>query len=130
MILLDVEKAFDSVWHKALLHKLLQRGCDIFLGRLIFSFVKGRSFQVSVCSAKSSSHNILFGVPQGAILSPTLYNIFTLDVPSAAALGFGQVGHCFTKYLKKHKSFVLLLSLRFFHFNFLEGFMFLPHRNF
>jgi hypothetical protein len=35
-----------------------------------------------------------------------------------------------TKYLKKHNFFVLLLSLRFFHYNFLEGFMFLPHRNF
>jgi Reverse transcriptase (RNA-dependent DNA polymerase) len=51
MFLLDVEKVFDSVWHKALLHKLLQRGCDIFLARLIFSFIKGRSFQVSVGSA-------------------------------------------------------------------------------
>jgi Reverse transcriptase (RNA-dependent DNA polymerase) len=80
-VLLDVEKAFDSVWHKTLLHKLL-RGCDIFLARLIFSFIKGRFFQVSVGSAKSSAYNIPFGVPQGAILSPTLYNIFTPDVPS------------------------------------------------
>jgi hypothetical protein len=30
---------------------------------------------------------------------------------AAAALGYGQVGHCPTKYLKKHKSFVLLRSL-------------------
>jgi Reverse transcriptase (RNA-dependent DNA polymerase) len=87
MLLLDNEKAFDSVWQKALLHKLLQRGCDIFLARLIFSFIKGLSFQVSVGSAKSSSHNIPFGVPQGAILSPTLYNIFTSDVPSSDFCG-------------------------------------------
>jgi hypothetical protein len=40
MLLLDVEKAFDSVWHEALLHKLLINGCDIFLARLIFSFPK------------------------------------------------------------------------------------------
>jgi hypothetical protein len=45
----------------------------------------------------------------------------------AAALGHGQVGHCPTKSLKKHKSFVVLLSV---HYNFLEGFMFLPHRYF
>jgi Reverse transcriptase (RNA-dependent DNA polymerase) len=41
-----------------------------------------RMFQISVGSAKSSSHYIAFGVPQSAILSPTLYNIFTSDVPS------------------------------------------------
>jgi hypothetical protein len=40
MFLLDVEKAFDSVWHEALIHKLLVNGCDIFLARLIFSFLK------------------------------------------------------------------------------------------
>jgi Reverse transcriptase (RNA-dependent DNA polymerase) len=87
MLLMDVEKTFDSVWRKALLHKLLQRGCDIFLARSIFSFIKGRSFQVSVGSAKSSSHNIPFGVPQVAILSPILYNIFTSDVPSSDFCG-------------------------------------------
>jgi Reverse transcriptase (RNA-dependent DNA polymerase) len=36
MLLLDVEKASDSVWHKALLHKLLQRGFDIFLASFLF----------------------------------------------------------------------------------------------
>jgi Reverse transcriptase (RNA-dependent DNA polymerase) len=49
--------------------------------------MKGRSFQVSVGSAKSSSHNIPFGVPQGAILSLTLYNIFTSDVLSSNFCG-------------------------------------------
>ncbi len=84
MLLLDVEKAFDSVWHEALLHKLLQRGCDIFLARLIFSFLKGRTFQVKIGNITSNSHSIPYGVPQGAILSPTLYNIFTSDVPTSS----------------------------------------------
>jgi hypothetical protein len=44
MLLLHVEKAFDSVWHEDLLHKLLVNACDIFLSRLIFSFLKNRSF--------------------------------------------------------------------------------------
>lgn len=83
MLLLDVEKAFDSVWHEALLHKLIQWGCDIFLARIIFSFLKGRSFQVCIGNSKSPSFVIPYGVPQGAILSPTLYNIFTSDVPTS-----------------------------------------------
>jgi len=84
LLLLDVEKAFDSVWHEALLHKILMKGCDIFLARLIFSFLKNRTFQVVIGREKSSYQNIPFGVPQGAILSPTLYNIFTSDIPTSA----------------------------------------------
>jgi Reverse transcriptase (RNA-dependent DNA polymerase) len=87
MLLLDVEKAFDLVWHKALLHKLLQWGCDIFLTRLIFSVIKVRTFQVRGGSVKLSSQNNPFGVSQGAKLSPTLYNIFTSDVSSSAFCG-------------------------------------------
>jgi hypothetical protein len=75
MLLLDVEKAFDSVWHESLLHKLLSKGCNISLVRLIFSFLKERSFQVCVGKAESLSCNISYSVPQGAILSPTLYII-------------------------------------------------------
>jgi hypothetical protein len=59
------------------------RGCNISLARLIFSFLKERSFQVCVDKAQSSSCNIPYGVPQGAILSPTLYKIFTSDIPNA-----------------------------------------------
>ena len=79
-----MEKAFDSVWHEALLYELLQRGCDIFLARLIFSFLKDRTFQVKIFNIKSNSYSIPYGVPQGAILSPTLYNIFTSDVPTSS----------------------------------------------
>lgn len=77
------QRAFDSVWHDALLHKLIAWGCDLFLAKLIFSFIKGRSFQVSIGNSKSPTHEIPYGVPQGAILSPTLYNVFTSDVPTS-----------------------------------------------
>jgi hypothetical protein len=48
MLLLDVEREFESVWHEALMHKLFMKGSDIFLAQLIFSFLKNRSFQVCV----------------------------------------------------------------------------------
>jgi hypothetical protein len=83
MLLLDVERAFDSVWHDALLHKLILRGCNIFLVQIIYSFLNDRTFQVSLAKSKSSVCNIPYGVLQGAVLSPTLlYNFFTLDAPT------------------------------------------------
>jgi Reverse transcriptase (RNA-dependent DNA polymerase) len=83
MLLLDVEKAFDSVWHEALLYKLIMKGCDLYLARLILSFLKNRTFQVRVDGVDSILCGIPYGVPQGAILSPTLYNIFTSDIPTS-----------------------------------------------
>jgi hypothetical protein len=82
MLLLDVKRAFDSVWHDALLHKLILRGCNIFLVRIIYSFLNDCTFQVSVGKSKSSVYNIPYGVPQGAVLSPTLFNFFTSDAPT------------------------------------------------
>jgi hypothetical protein len=88
MLLLDVERAFDSVWHNALLHKLILRGCNFFLVRVIYSFLKYHSFQVSVGKSKSSVCNIPYGVPLGVVLSPTLYNFFTPTVDSVSSLNF------------------------------------------
>jgi hypothetical protein len=62
------------------LPKLLARGCDISLARLIFYFLKKHCFQVCVGKAQSLSCNIPYGVPQVAILSPTLYTLFTSDI--------------------------------------------------
>jgi hypothetical protein len=83
MLLLDVQKAFDTVWHEALLYKLITKGCDLYLSRLILSFLKNRTFQVFVDGVKSLDCSIPYGVPQGAILSPILYNIFTADIPTS-----------------------------------------------
>jgi hypothetical protein len=58
MLLLDVERAFHSVWHDALLHKPILWGCNIFLVRIIYSFLNDRTFQVSVGKSKSSVCNI------------------------------------------------------------------------
>jgi hypothetical protein len=78
MLLLDLERAFDSVWHDALIHKLILRGCNIFLVRIIHSFLNDRS----VGKSKSSVCNIPYGVPQGTVLSRTFYNFFPSDAPT------------------------------------------------
>lgn len=81
LILLDVEKAFDSVWQQALVHKMHHYAFPVYLTKIIQSFLEERSFQVIVRDQLSQIYSIPFGVPQGSTLSPVLYNIFTSDVP-------------------------------------------------
>lgn len=80
MVLLDVEKAYDSVWQDATVHKLYRSNCPLYLVKIVQSFITNRTFRVSVKGSFSERHNIPFGVPQGSVLSPTLYNVFTSDV--------------------------------------------------
>lgn len=77
---LDVEKAYDSVWQQAVVFKLNQVNCPMYITKIIQSFLSARSFEVVINGSKSSTYRIPFGLPQGSVLSPTLYNIFTADI--------------------------------------------------
>ena len=81
MILLDVEKAFDRVWHLGLIYKLIQIKLQPNIIKIIHSFLMNRKFFVEINGRKSANHSIPFGVPQGAASSPILYNIYTHDIP-------------------------------------------------
>lgn len=81
MIAFDVEKAFDRVWHNGLLYKLITINMPHYLTHMIASFLSDRNFSVRIGQATSSLYSINFGVPQGSVLSPILYNIFTYDIP-------------------------------------------------
>jgi hypothetical protein len=56
------KKAFDITWHSGLLYKLFK-----------FEFLSQRKFRVSVEGVMSASRVTQAGVPQGSILSRTLY---------------------------------------------------------
>lgn len=80
MVLLDIEKAFDSVWHDGLIFKLHSAGIPIALIKLVASFLRDRSFTVTVNGTNSSHRHIPAGLPQGSVISPILYAIFTSDL--------------------------------------------------
>ena len=81
MTLLDIEKAFDAVWHDALRHKLLLLNFPMFIIKIVSSFLENRASFVSVNKLNSSKFTVPAGVPQGSPLSPYLFNLFINDMP-------------------------------------------------
>lgn len=82
MILLDIEKAFDSVWHDGLVHKLIKMKLPNFLIRIINSFIRNRHFSVHVNRGVSQQVQIPAGLAQGTCISPILYALYVADMPS------------------------------------------------
>lgn len=80
-VFLDVAQAFDRVWHDGLLFKLLFLPSPLFL--TLKSFLTNRTFVVRCVDELSNTHPIRAGVPQGSILAPTLYNLYTADLPQS-----------------------------------------------
>lgn len=79
-VFLDVQQAFDRVWHNGLLYKIKQTLPHQYY--LLFkSYLSERFFQVKVENDLSEYHLVQAGVPQGSVLGPTLYLIYTADIP-------------------------------------------------
>ena len=82
LVMLDVAKAFDSVWHFGLIAKLIRFGLPMKLCDTIKDFLANRKFRVRVNKDKSQWKQIRAGTPQGALLSPLLYALYTADIPT------------------------------------------------
>jgi hypothetical protein len=80
-VFLDVEKAFDRVWHKGLLHKLRAIALPTILFNVIKSYLKDRVFDIRVGDARSPLRPLTAGVPQRISLSPLLFALYVRDVP-------------------------------------------------
>jgi hypothetical protein len=82
-VFLDIEKAFDTIWHTGLVHELPILDFSVSLIKLISSFLYKRKFFVSVEDEMSAPRIMKAGMPQGSVLSPTLFNMYVNDTPQA-----------------------------------------------
>ena len=81
LVLRDIKKAFDKVWIKGLIYKLKKINTPIHLLRLIISYLSNRVAKIVLYGEQGREFNLETGVPQGDVLSPTLFLLLTNDYP-------------------------------------------------
>ncbi|KAG0413173.1 hypothetical protein HPB47_009671 [Ixodes persulcatus] len=75
LVAVDLRKAFDTVEHSAVIEALEESGAGTRIINFVKSFLKNRTFEISSGAQQPRMFQNFRGVPQGAILSPTLFNL-------------------------------------------------------
>ena len=84
IVLRDVSKAFDKIWYNGLKFKILRLQLPPTFTKILCTFLDRRIATISIGNHLGPPFSIRSGVPQGSPLSPTLYSLYTADLPAAS----------------------------------------------
>ena len=79
-VITDLSKAFDCLDHELLTAKLNAYGFSLPALRLINDYLSNRKQRTKIDNTYSTWLDIIFGVQQGSILGPLLFNVFLVDL--------------------------------------------------
>ena len=84
---LDIQKAYDTVWHDGLWYKLWDMGVKGRMWRVIKKMYMSSRNAVLLEGEKSDSFNVEVNVAQGCSLSPILFSVFINDLLKRSRTG-------------------------------------------
>ena len=83
LICKDISKAFEKVWHRGLHYKILNLDLPLILEKILCNFTTDRRVQIKYENEIDEGFDILSGVPLDSVISPTLFIMYTSDIPPA-----------------------------------------------
>ena len=79
---IDISKAFDAIPRRRLITKINNTNMENNTKRWLANYLTGRQAHVNFNGKQSQTRNFPNGVPQGSVLSPTLFNLYMHDMPT------------------------------------------------
>ena len=84
LVLLDLSAAFDTIDHKILLQRLYDLGVRGDVLEWFRSYLTGRTQSVVIKGTRSDERDLIYGVPQGSVLGPISFTIYTIPLGDIA----------------------------------------------
>lgn len=88
LVLRDIKKAFDKVWHIGLKYKILNTNMPTQMKQILCDYLTDKRIHIQMRQHLGPPFEIESGVPQGGCLSPTLFILCTTYIPYSECVSF------------------------------------------